>query len=116
LDGDADTFWTATDAHSGEMEVRFAQPVTFDRSMTMEWLNDGQRVEKYAIDAWVNGSWKTVASSQAIGHKKIDEFAAVTASRVRLRIVSSTGPAMIREFQLFSADREKRVGSAADRH
>lgn len=116
LDGDVDTFWTATDAHSGEMEVRFAQPVTFDRSMTMEWLNDGQRVEKYAIDAWVNGSWKTVASSQAIGHKKIDAFPAVTASRVRLRIVSSTGPAMIREFQLFSADREKRGGSAADRH
>jgi alpha-L-fucosidase len=32
---------------------------------------------------------------------KIDQFPAVTASRVRLNILSSTSEAHIREFQLF---------------
>jgi alpha-L-fucosidase len=37
----------------------------------------------------------------AIGHKRIDSFPPVTASRVRLSILSSTAEAHIREFQLF---------------
>jgi alpha-L-fucosidase len=81
--------------------VSFAKPVTFNRALTMEWLNDGQKVEKYSIDAWTETGWKTVAGAQAIGHEKIDAFEAVTASRVRLNILSSTGAAGIREFQLY---------------
>ncbi|HUX46180.1 MAG TPA: alpha-L-fucosidase [Terracidiphilus sp.] len=102
LDGDADTFWQApAGSHSSGFEVRFAKPVTLDHALTMEWLNDGQHVEKYAIEAWVNGAWKRLVEDQAIGHEKIDAFAPVTATRVRLRILSSTSAAEIREFELF---------------
>lgn len=105
LDGDEDTFWSApAGSHAAALEVRFAKPVTFDSAMTMEWLNDGQHVEKYAIEAWQDGAWKRVTRGYAIGHKKIDHFAPVTASRVRLRILSSTSEAHIREFQLFGAE------------
>ena len=110
LDGDEDTFWSApAGSHAAALEVRFARPVTFDRALTMEWLNDGQHVEKYAIEAWQNGAWKQVAQGYAIGHKKIDAFAPVTASRVRLRILSSTSEAHIREFQLFGAEAASRA-------
>jgi alpha-L-fucosidase len=102
LDGDTATFWTAPEgSNHSTLEVRFAQPVTFNRALTMEWLNAGQRVEKYAIEAWTGSAWKTVASAQAIGHEKIDTFPAVTASRVRLNILSSVNGAAIREFQLY---------------
>jgi alpha-L-fucosidase len=84
--------------------VSFAKPVTFNRALTMEWLNNGQRVQKYSIDVWSGTGWKTVAKAEAIGHKKIDLFPAVTASRVRLNILSSTDAAAIREFQLYSVD------------
>jgi alpha-L-fucosidase len=67
----------------------------------MEWLNVGQRVQKYAIQVWKNGAWATVVRGHAIGHMKIDHFAPVTTSKVRLDILSSTGTARIREFQLF---------------
>lgn len=107
LDGDKDTFWTApAGSHHSVLEVSFAKPVTFDHALTMEWLNDGQHVEKYAIEAWDGKAWKAVADGQAIGHKKIDSFQAVTASRVRLRIESSTSEAEIREFQLFDVGAE----------
>ena len=70
----------------------------------MEWLNDGQHIEKYAIEVWkeADHKWDPVAQGQAIGHKKIDSFPAVTASRVRLNILSSTGEAHIREFQIYA--------------
>jgi alpha-L-fucosidase len=103
LDGDADTFWSApAGAHHAALDVAFEKPVTFDRALTMEWLNDGQHIEKYAIEAWAGGNWKRVAEGHAIGHKKIDVFEAVTATRVRLQILSSTSEAHIREFQLFN--------------
>ena len=102
LDGDADTFWSAAEgSHHGTLEVDFAKPVTINRALTMEWLNDGQHVEKYAIEAWVNGAWTAVAGAEAIGHLKIDRFAPVTTTKLRLNILSSTGTARIREFQLF---------------
>jgi alpha-L-fucosidase len=68
----------------------------------MEWLNDGQRVEKYSIDVWTGSKWKSIAGAQAIGHEKIDVFPTVTASRVRLNILSSTDGSAIREFQLYN--------------
>jgi alpha-L-fucosidase len=70
----------------------------------MEWLNDGQHVQKYSIDVWNGKAWKAVASGQAIGHKKIDAFEPVTASRVRLNILSSSAEANIRELQFFDTE------------
>ena len=103
LDGNPDTFWTApAGSHHSVLEVSFAMPITFNCALTMEWLNDGQHIQKYSIDVWTGTGWKTVASAQAIGHKKIDSFPAVTAARVRLNILSSTDSASIREFQLYN--------------
>jgi alpha-L-fucosidase len=105
LDGNEDTFWSAPPgSHHATFEVGFAKPVTFNRALTMEWLNDGQRVQKYSIDVWSGNGWKTIAGAEAIGHKKIDRFPAVTAARVRLNILSSTDAAAIREFQLYHVD------------
>ncbi len=108
LDGDPDTFWSAPEgSHSAAIEASFPQPVSFNRSMVMEWLNDGQHVERFRIEALVGGKWKTLVDGEAIGHKRIDAFARVTTTRVRLRILSSTAPAHIREFQAFDiADKQ----------
>ncbi|HEV2379331.1 MAG TPA: discoidin domain-containing protein, partial [Terriglobia bacterium] len=104
LDGDPDTFWSApAGSHHATLEVSFQKPVTFDRALTMEWLNDGQHAEKYRIEIWNGNGWKPVVEGGPIGHEKIDIFPPVTASRVRLNILSSTAPAHIREFQLFLA-------------
>ncbi len=103
VDGDADTFWSAPESsHSAVIEVSFPQPVTFDRALTMEWLNDGQHVQKYAIEVLEHDRWRRVAEGQSIGHKKIDIFPRVTSRRVRLNLLATSGKAHIREFQLFA--------------
>ena len=108
LDGNPDTFWSApSGSHHAMLEASFAKPVTFNRALTMEWLNDGQHVQKYAIEAWDGEGWRTIAAASAIGHEKIDVFEPVTASRVRLNILSSSSEAHIREFQLYSVPEVK---------
>ncbi|WP_051064806.1 alpha-L-fucosidase [Xanthomonas sp. SHU 166] len=74
--------------------------MTFDTALSMEWFNNGQLVQKYAVEVFRDGAWVKVA--QAIGHMKIDHFPTVTASCVRLNILSSVDAAHIREFQLFN--------------
>jgi alpha-L-fucosidase len=74
----------------------------------MEWLNSGQRIQLYAIEVFQEGKWSAVARGQAIGHKRIDHFAPVTASRVRLHILSSSAEAHVREFQIINS----KAGSA----
>jgi alpha-L-fucosidase len=104
VDGNPDSFWSApAGSHHAVLEVAFDHPVTFDHALTMEWLNDGQRVEKYAIEVRDEQAkaWRAVAQGEAIGHTKIDSFPPVTASWVRLNLLSTTAEAGIREFQLY---------------
>lgn len=107
LDSNPGTFWSApAGSQHATLEVTFPKPVTFDRALTMEWLNDGQHIQKYAIEIYRDGAWQRIVEAQAIGHKKIDIFPPVTAQRVRLNLLSTVGEAHIREFQLFSDNTE----------
>jgi alpha-L-fucosidase len=104
LDGDRDTFWDAP-RHSrrATIELEFERPVTMDRALIMEWQNEGQRIQHYRVEVWNGRAWETVAEGRAIGHKKVDVFPAVQATRVRLRILAAAGEIRIREFQLFNS-------------
>jgi alpha-L-fucosidase len=102
VDSDPDTFWSAPEgSHSATIDLMFAQPIRFDRALTMEWLVAGQTVQKYAIQIMDGTNWKTVYSGTTIGHKKIDLFPRVKTQHVRLKILSASGPPRIREFELF---------------
>lgn len=107
FDGDPDTFWSApAGSHSTIINIGFAQPMTFDCAITMEWLNDGQHVQKYSIQVEDGNGWKTIYTGTSIGHKKIDIFEPVTAKRVRLNILSASAEPHIREFQLYSGTKQ----------
>jgi alpha-L-fucosidase len=105
-DGDPNTWWQAPAPGINNapaiLTVHFAQPATFDRTVIMERLNDGQHITAYRIEVEEQGRWREVAHAQAVGHKKIDIFPAVTASAVRLTLLDSNGPAQIREFQVYN--------------
>ena len=103
FDNNPDTFWIAPPhTYQASLEVKFSKPVTFDRTVTMEWLNRGQNVEGYEVQAWVDGQWKTLHRDTSIGHKAIDIFPSTTSTRVRLNIVGAAHAPAIREFQIYN--------------
>ena len=102
LDSDPDTVWSPPEgSHSAVIDLVFAHPISFDRVLTMEWLVDGQKVQKYEIQVMESEKWKTVYAGTTIGHKKIDLFQRTTAQHVRLNILSASSTPRIREFQWF---------------
>jgi alpha-L-fucosidase len=108
VDSDPDTMWSPPEgSHSAIIDLLFAKPIRFDRALSMEWLVDGQKIQKYAIQIMDGAQWKTVYSGTTIGHKKIDLFPRVSTQHVRLNILSSSATARIREFQLFDGSESK---------
>ncbi len=108
LDSDPDTVWSAPEgSHAATIDLVFSHPISFDRALTMEWLVDGQKVQKYAIQVIDGTKWKTVYLGTTIGHKKIDLFPRISTQHVRLNILSATSTPRIREFQLFDGAQAK---------
>ncbi|MGW9121860.1 alpha-L-fucosidase [Streptomyces sp. NPDC055663] len=65
-------------------------PYTFDRIAVREDIRHGQRVEKFAVEARVGGSWQRIAEGTTIGHRRILSLATpVTATSVRVKVLES---------------------------
>jgi alpha-L-fucosidase len=104
VDGDKATHWAPDEGvMEAAVEIDLGAPATFDRAMIQEQYPLGQRVEQFALEAWDGQSWKPVAQATTIGAKRLLRFPAVTASRVRLRILDSRDTPAIREFGLYKA-------------
>jgi alpha-L-fucosidase len=48
-----------------------------------------ERVEKHAVDAWVDNEWREIAVASNIGYKRILRFPEVTTSKIRVRVLES---------------------------
>lgn len=89
LDGKSDTY-LLMDAGHKEFVVTTASPVTINRIMLQEAIaTNGERVEKHAVDAWIDGAWKEIAVSTNIGYKRILRFPEVTTDKLRFRLLES---------------------------
>ncbi|MFJ5725362.1 alpha-L-fucosidase [Streptomyces sp. NPDC093149] len=65
-------------------------PYTFDRVAVREDVRHGQRVEKFAVEARIGGTWQRIAEGTTIGHRRILPLAApVTATSVRVKVLES---------------------------
>jgi alpha-L-fucosidase len=73
--------------------------------MVQEHIAEGQRVERYRIEAWDGKDWQVIARGTTIGYKKLDRFNDVTAVKVRLVIESALATPLIRAFRLYRLER-----------
>ncbi len=70
--------------------IETEEPVTLNRFMIQEAIaTHGERVEKHALDAWVDGAWKEIMTTTNIGYKRILRFPDVTSNKWRMRVLES---------------------------
>jgi alpha-L-fucosidase len=106
IDGCRDTFWYAGDGFATpELVLAFDNPVCFDVVDLREYLPLGQRVEAFALDAWQDGRWTTVASGTSIGNRRLVRCEAITTRQIRLRITQSPVCPALAQVGLFRSDR-----------
>lgn len=89
LDGKDDTC-LLMDNSNKEFVITTPSPVTINRLMLQEAIaSHSERVEKHAVDAWIDGAWKEIAVSTNIGYKRILRFPEVTTDKLRFRLLES---------------------------
>lgn len=86
LDGNIETFVDVKDSFI----IRTPKEITINRIVLQEAVSKrSERVERHAVDAWVNGEWKEIAQATNIGYKRILRFPDVTTNALRVRVLES---------------------------
>ncbi len=104
VDERADTCW-ATDDGVTTAEAVLSLPAAraLDRVRVEEYIELGQRVEAFGVDAWVGGGWAPLAAGTTIGPRRILRTPRVRTDRIRLRITASRACPVLRRVGLFAA-------------
>jgi alpha-L-fucosidase len=104
VDGDPDTHWSPPPGtRTGWIELELARPATFDVVSLQEAIAHGQSVERYMLEARTGSAGSTLSRGTTIGHRKLDRFPPVTASRVRLTIESALDTPRISSVGLYDS-------------
>jgi alpha-L-fucosidase len=89
MDNNAESF-IVLDQDPQEIIIKTPKPVTINRIVLREAITThGERVEKHALDAWIDNQWKEIASATNIGYKRILRFPEVTSDKFRFRVQES---------------------------
>ena len=102
IDGDHNTYWLAKEETPG-IEFELDGEKTFDRLLLQEKITLGQRVEKFKLEAMINGNWKLITEGTTIGYKRLLRFSEVTTDQVRLTILQSRAKPALAEFGLYKS-------------
>ena len=75
------------DNQADQLIISTPKPVTINRVAIREAIvTHGERVEKHALDAYLDGEWQEIAQATNIGYQRILRFGEVTTNKIRLRI------------------------------
>lgn len=107
-DADSATYWAADDSVTRAwLLAEFDEPVTFNRLLVQEYIPLGQRVERFSVEALVDGTWVPLSEQTTIGYKRILRLPTTTARAVRLNVLDAKACPLIASWQLFCAPQRK---------
>lgn len=104
VDDDPFTSWHSADGiKTAEIEVILKQSATVNVIKLQENIRDyGQRVSEFAVDAWLDNSWKEVGKSTTIGFRKMLRLdQPVTTDRFRIRFLDARVSISLGNFSLY---------------
>ncbi len=105
LDGNEDTFWKPEDGREqADLVLNLKGQKEFNRLVLKECIKtQGQRIEEFAVDVWIDGTWQQISEGTVVGYKNIRRFPMVKTEKVRLRILASRVAPTLSAFELYKA-------------
>lgn len=87
LDDSRTTYWAGDDGvTTGTLTITFSKAEPIGAVVLQEYVELGQRILRFDVEARVGGQWQNVASGTSIGWKRILTFSPVTADAVRVNL------------------------------
>ena len=95
-------YWRANEGDSRVFEVE--EGAVVNTLLLAEDIERGQRVERFAVEAFVNGKWRHIAEGTTIGYKRLLRFSDCRAERIRITINECRTTANIADVSLYYAE------------
>lgn len=103
-DADKDSYWATDDGTTNaSLTIDFGKPTVFNRFLVQEFIQLGQRVKSFTVEALVDGRWKELTKATTIGYKRILSFSSIKATQVRFNITGSKSSPVISNIEIYNA-------------
>lgn len=107
VDGNPDTYWAAKDRRTAaDLIIDLGEEAELNRILIQEYIQLGQRVREFRVDAYSEGHWIKLIEGTTIGHKIIRKFPVIKASAIRVAITSSKACPVISNVELYRSPGE----------
>lgn len=67
-----------------------------------EMINQGERIRKYSIEAWIDNQWVEIATGESVGNKRIHKFKKIKTPKIRFNVIESKGTPQIKTFSVYN--------------
>lgn len=102
VDGDKNTYWTTDDGTiAGSLEIDLGEEKTIQYVQLQEYIQLGQRVKSFTVEAWKDKAWQKVAEGTTIGYKRILKIEPFTTSKVKISITDAKACPVISSVSLY---------------
>ncbi|MDR1223957.1 MAG: alpha-L-fucosidase, partial [Tannerella sp.] len=91
-----------TSGKGEQVELRLEKPTLIDHVIIQEDITMGQRVRRYCLEGLKGGKWTQLATGFSVGQKRIEYFEPARVEAVRLRVMESSYPPVIKRLAVFN--------------
>ena len=104
-----DKLWRAAEGKSNIYKVKRGAVV--NTLLLQEDIAKGQRVEKFLVEGYINGSWQHLTEGTTIGYKRLLRFSDCQPEKIRLTILGTRNAANIANVGLYYAEPLQQAGA-----
>ena len=90
-----------TDISGQEYVINFPRKSKVDLLVIEEGIQQGQHIEKYKVEAYLNGEWLPIAEGQTVGRKRIQFFDPIKTDKIRLSLIGEEGKMVIDNYAVY---------------
>ncbi len=102
VDGNKETYWATDDGiTNASLELTWKEPKPVRYILLQEYIQLGQRVKSFTVEAMHNKEWKKIAQGTTIGYKRILKFDAIETNSIRVTIVESKACPLISNIAVY---------------
>ncbi len=103
LDDNKNTYWATDDSvKSASITLQFDKIIKFNRLLIQEYIKLGQRVNKFAVSAMIDGKWQHLDNQTTIGYKRILRFPTTATTAIKIDIQAKACP-LISNIEIYNA-------------
>lgn len=104
IDNDPSSYWTTNDETTvASITFEYASPITFNRFVVQEYIQLGQRVKAFKLEAKVANQWQTIDAQTTIGAKRILRLPTTTTNQIKFTVTDAKACPVISNIEIYQA-------------